>query len=127
MYSQLFHYPVIAATFNFSQVPLKKKLTERVAVTAPINNFKETKPILCRPNNRCSIQRQQLLRIHDLNGTKGLPSLQELYDLRPCYLRCFRNLWEYNDCFHHQLTSNLFTISEDEIEHDILIRGIVEI
>lgn len=123
MYSAMMHYPAITSTFNFTQVPLKKKLTQRVAITGMINDFKETKPLLCLGQRQCELHPRQLLRLTDLNGTKGLPSLQELFDLRPCYWKHFRNLWHYNDCFHHHTVANLFNEHQDEVLHDIDHRG----
>lgn len=67
---------------------------------------------------------QHLMRFRDLNGSKGLPFLHELFDLRPCYFqKCFKNLWEYNDCFDHVLTSNLTNHHEGEIFYNMKYRG----
>lgn len=146
MISIMMQYPFVESSYEFTQIPLKKSINAKVLTTAPINNFILTRPTECLPpiqqhnifNNQlridavellqfhdsCQPCQQQLDRLRDLNGTKGTPNIQELFDMRPCYLRkAFRNVWHFNDCFHHVKTSNLTQKHPEKITHSIHKEG----
>lgn len=115
MYSQMFRYPIVKSSFKFVQIPLKKSITERVSKMGRINSYNITMPRYCD----CDISPQHVLRLNDVNGSRGTPCLQELFDFRPCYLHCFQNLWDFYDCFEYILLSNVFNNNLDLVRHDI--------
>lgn len=119
MRSQLHHYPTVKSTFQFAQIVLKKKITDKVNAGGRINAFNTTRPIGCQENQSCAVSPQQILRLNDINGTKGFPSLQEIFDLRPCYFSCFTNLWTFTECFEIIKTSNVLTSTGDMVFHDM--------
>lgn len=123
MWSILLGYPFIETSYEFTEIRLSKKITDKVLVASPLNDFIVTEPFICQPSDQCSLTNQQFNRLRDLNNSKGNPSLQELFDMRPCYLLGFRNLWLFVDCFSHILTENVTKNNPALVLHDITISG----
>lgn len=126
MWSILYGYPFVESTYDFYHMPLCKNVNARVAAMAKVNDYLTTIPTECSVNGSCQLSSQQLTRLRDINSSKGLPSIQELYDLRPCYLRGFRNLWVFVECFHHILTVNVMKKDAANAIHDIKKHGITQ-
>jgi hypothetical protein len=104
MVSEMLKYEVTTHTYEFIQVVLVRSINEKVTRTRMPNSFPFTTPALCQ-RERCSmVDEQQERRIRDINGSKGHPTLLELYDLRPCFLKHYTNIWDFSKHFHHVLT-----------------------
>lgn len=77
---------------TYTELQWKKQTNEKVMMNAAINNFTNHTETLCN----CNMDPGKLNRLLDTNGRRKRTDTIDLFDLRPCYLECIKNLWDYH-------------------------------
>lgn len=103
--SELFSYPITHTTYDFIRLNTETQITERCSRNSKEHSSRWTTSLKCETPTCCEMEIEQFHRLRDLNGSKGPLKMTELFDLRPCYLMQYEDIWSFAKTFEHGSSS----------------------